>query len=461
MANLKNLPVSKKTPLSQQINQFLVDVFTSQHLANPQLVVGFSGGIDSSVLLHLLHHARKNLPFKLAAHHVHHGLSPNADVWADFCQEQCSQLNIPFTVTKVIINKNSGLGIEAASREARYLALHSNSTDFIVLAHHQDDQAETLLLQLARGAGVKGLAGMAAIDAKRKLLRPLLNVPRAALEAYAKQHKLAWIEDESNSDTHFDRNFMRHAVLPTLNKQYPAIAQTISRTAQQLAQASHLLDDLAELDAKVCEFDLCEPSKLWLQPLANLSVARINNCLRWWLFQNNLQMPSDAQLRQIVLQLLHAKADSAIKIDVVNKVDSLKKVTLRRYQHFAYVVQDIAPFKPVNLLWQGEEIVVLPDNSYLNFSKKMGEGLNLRSIESTKLRIKNREGGERFQPEMGRPSRDLKVMLQTHAMPPWQRSQLPLIYIDEKLVLIPNIAVDAHLKVSADELGLSVDWVRN
>ena len=461
MANLKNLPLSKKTPLLQQINDFLVDVFTSQHLANPQLVVGYSGGLDSSVLLHLLHRARKNLPFKLKAHHVHHGLSPNADAWAGFCQDQCSQLNIALTVTKVIINKNSGLGLEASARAARYQALQTSNNHFIVLAHHQDDQVETLLLQLARGAGVKGLAGMAVIDVKRKLLRPLLNVPRITLEAYAKQHKLTWIEDESNTDTRFDRNFMRHAVLPTLSEKYPAISQTISRTAELLAQASHLLNDLAELDAKNCQFDSCEPNKLWIQPLANLSVARINNCLRWWLFKNNLQMPSTAQLQQIVLQMFNAKVDSSIKIDVVNKVDSLKKTTLRRYQHFAYVVPDVTPYEPINLLWQGEEKLVLPDHSCLNFSKKMGEGLNLRSIENTNLRLKNREGGERFQPVIGRPSRDLKVMLQTHSMPPWQRSQLPLIFMDEKLVLIPSIAVDAHLKASADELGLCVDWVRN
>lgn len=458
MASLKNLPANKKTPLGQQLQQFLVGVFISQNLANPQLMVGFSGGLDSCVLLHLLHSIRKNLPFKLHAQHVHHGLSPNADAWADFCQSTCTQLNIPLAVSKVIVNKNSGLGLEATARAARYLALQTSNADFIILAHHQDDQAETLLLQLARGAGVKGLAGMSALDVNRKLLRPLLNVPRIQLEAYAKQHQLTWIEDESNTDTQFDRNFMRHAVLPTLSKQYPAIGQTISRTAQHLAEASHLLDELAELDASKSLFSKLEPTKLYLQPLASLSLPRANNLLRWWLLQNNLPMPSAAQLLQITLQLLQAKADSAIKIVLADKTEIAQQTTLRRYQQFAYLVQDINPYQPMNLLWQGEETMVLPDKSELIFSKKMGEGLSLRRIENAKLRIKNREGGERFQPELGRPSRGLKVMLQTHEMPPWLREQLPLIFMDEKLVLIPNIAVDAHLKANADEMGLLVIW---
>ena len=238
MASSKKLPANKT--LQYQLKTFLADIFLSQSLVNPKLVVGFSGGLDSCVLLHLLAECRQTLSFQLQAYHVHHGLSPNADAWADFCQDVCSKLNIPFTLSKVEINRNSGTGLEAAAREARYRALQSSGADFICLAHHQDDQAETLLLQLARGAGVKGLAGMAGLN--KKLLRPLLDVSRVDLERYAKQHQLAWIEDESNIDTKFDRNFMRHEVLPKLEKKYPAIRQTISRAAQHMAVSYTHLD---------------------------------------------------------------------------------------------------------------------------------------------------------------------------------------------------------------------------
>ena len=167
--------------LVQQMQQTLENVFISCNVVNPLLAVAFSGGLDSYVLLHVLHAARKNITFQLQAHHVHHGLSVNADYWANFCQSTCHQLNIHLTVSRVSIQNKIGLGFEATARKARYEALTANNADFIVLAHHQDDQAETLLLQLARGAGVKGLAGMAALDINRKLLRPFLNVPRIEL----------------------------------------------------------------------------------------------------------------------------------------------------------------------------------------------------------------------------------------------------------------------------------------
>ena len=445
----------KKSSLEHQLKAFLVDVFLSQKRINPKLVVAFSGGLDSCVLLHLLANLRKTLPFQLSAHHVNHGLSPNAESWANFCAEACAKLNIPFTLSNVKVEQNSGLGLEAAAREARYKALLGSDADFICLAHHQDDQAETLLLQLARGAGVKGLAGMGVINGK--LLRPLLDVPRRALEAYASTNNLTWIEDESNADTKFDRNFMRHEILPKLEVQYPAIRQTISRSAAHLAEASVLLDDLAELDAA----NALQQNKqqLSLQTLTSISAARANNVVRWWLAQNQLAMPSTPVLQQIVQQLLGAKADAAIQVKVS---DSL---TVRRYQGFAYLVpgfalgSDPAASAPINLLWQGEASVILPDNSRLVFSQKIGEGFALNRVKNIKLRIKNREGGERFKPELGRPYRSLKQVLQTHAMPPWQREQLPLIFMDETLVIIPNVGVDANLQAAEGELGLIVEWL--
>ena len=449
MVNLKKLPASKG--LEHRLKVLLVDVFTQRKLANPRLILAFSGGLDSTVLLHLLSECRKTLSFQLFAQHVHHGLSPNADNWVDFCQQVCLKLNIPFALCKVNINKNSGLGTEATAREARYKALLSADADFICLAHHQDDQAETLLLQLARGAGVKGLAGMAAVS--EKLLRPLLDVPCSHLEAYAKQHQLTWIEDESNSDTRFDRNFMRHKVLPILEDTYPSIRQTLSRSAQHMANASELLDELALIDALQAGFDTKTNSTIGLSTLKNLSEARVNNCLRWWLVQNGLQMPSQQQLQQITQQLLHAKQDAAIELRVS------KTYTLRRYQNHAYLVHDMPLNAPINWLWQGEDVIDLPNKSQLIFSKKMGEGISLRKIENATLHIKFCEGSERFKPQLDRPHRSLKVVLQNVDMPPWQREQLPLIFMGDILVVIPNVGVDANLQASIDEMGLVVNWI--
>ncbi|MGQ0443289.1 MAG: tRNA lysidine(34) synthetase TilS [Methylophilaceae bacterium] len=456
MANSKKLLRSKQNAFSHDTSLFLTKVFLSQQLVNPHLLLAFSGGLDSAMLLHLLAHLQTELDFKLSVMHVHHGLSTNADAWAAFCQKTCADLKVPFKLHKVQIDYNSGLGIEATARQARYQALMSAESDFVCLAHHQNDQAETLLLQLARGAGVKGLAGMAPVDIERKLLRPLLHFSRIEIASYAKHHHLHWIEDESNNNTRHDRNFMRHAVLPTIDERYPAITQTLGRSAMHLADASQLLDELAAIDALKALDDTESQQRLNLTILKNLSATRQANLIRWWLAQYQINMPSTLLLQQILQQMLHAKSDAAVKI----KLSEARY--LMRYQSWAYLVSEPVMSVPINLLWQGEEVIILPNLSRLLFSQKIGEGLALeRGGSLIKLRIKSREGGERFKPVLGRPSRTLKYVLQASEMPPWLREQLPLVFVDETLAVIPNIGVDAHLKAASHEMGLSVSWQLN
>lgn len=460
MASLKKLPASKlgtnkptrtkKATLIQHLQAFLSDEFLSKKLINPKLTLAFSGGLDSCVLLHLLHQVNKTLPFQLTAQHVHHGLSVNADAWAAFCADTCKNLNVPLSISKVQVT-NAGLGIEAAARKARYDALLQADTDFIspdfiLLAHHQDDQAETFLLQLARGAGVKGLAGMATQNGK--LLRPLLDSPRSTLESYAKQYHLTWIEDESNADTKFDRNYIRHDILPVFSKQYPAIRQTISRSAQHMAEANLLLDEIAELDVAAC----LQGKVIDLQLLQQLSQARIHNAFRWWLVQNQCNLPSTAQLHQICQQLFFAKTDAMVKI----KVSATH--LLQRYRNCAFLLQETTAVPAMNILWQGEEVIHLPDGSHLTFTQARGQGFAINRVPNIKLRIQYRQGGERFRPQFGRPSRSLKTVLQTCEIPPWQRAQLPLIFMDETMVIIPNVGVDADFAANTDEMGLTVEW---
>lgn len=457
MASLKKLPANKKASLTQQLHAFLKDVFIRQSLANPNLVLGLSGGLDSVVLLHLLVEANKFLPFKLSAHHVHHGLSPNADAWVGFCEDMCKKSNTPFILTKVKISKNSGLGIESTARTARYQALLGDDADLICVAHHQDDQAETFLLQLARGAGVKGLASMGSVN--QKIIRPLLNVPRSALEAHAKQHHLTWVEDESNLDTKFDRNFMRHQVLPVLSKQYPAIRQTIARAASHLAEADLLLDELAEMDITACRLNQTNTQQIKLQQLAQLSDARIHNALRWWLKQNACDVPSAAHLTQIRQQLFDAKSDASIKIKVS------ESHILRRFQGTAFIVdyekqsiKNNAPNK-FSVIWKGEKVITLPDHSRLTFSEVMGAGIAMRHIKDATLMIRYRQGGETLKVVENRPSRSLKSIFQTSNIPPWQREHLPLLFLDNELICLPDIATASKFSAKEDELGLYVDWL--
>ncbi|HEY0267735.1 MAG TPA: tRNA lysidine(34) synthetase TilS [Methyloradius sp.] len=430
--------------MSQHVADFLQPIV----FKNQTLVIALSGGLDSRVLLHLLASQQKKLGFKLRATHVHHGLSPNAEQWAQFCRAICNEIAIPIDVTYVKVPRDSGLGIEAAARNSRYKALLENSgEDYIVLAHHQDDQAETLLLQLLRGAGVKGLAAMAPIDQKRRLLRPLLDISRHQLEAYAKAHDLIWIEDESNEDEHYDRNFCRHQVLPLLAQRFHAVSQNLARSAVHLAETSALLDELAALDAVT----IIGHHQIDVAGLSKLSDARARNLLRWWLVQQHQPLPSTSRLQEMLHQLLSAKSDAALKV----AVDAPNDVWLRRYQGFAYI-QTNADALPIAMIWQGEPELVLPDGSRLSFERKSGAGLAAERLGINKLRISHRVGGERFKPDWARPTRTLKHLLQEAHIPPWQREHLPLVYWDETLAIVPGIGVACELQAREGESGLVV-----
>lgn len=432
-------------PLSVQLNQFLANTLAKNH-AKPVLLLALSGGLDSMVLLHLLATARAKIPFQLNAMHVHHGLSMNADSWAVFCQQQCQQLNIPLQVVHVQLEANSRLGVEAEARTLRYQALFSvQNIDFVLTAHHQDDQAETLLLQLFRGAGVKGLASMAAVDISRNLLRPLLNVSRQSLQDYAQQHGLAWCEDESNDNTQYDRNFVRHALMSVLEARFESVKTVLARTALHMAEASDLLDALAEKDTETLLLD----NALCLEGLAKHPLPRIKNVLRWWFAQNGLNMPTSDYLHEIVTQLLNAKKDADLNL-------VLQHLILRKYQQRAYLCED-KPTDAFDLVWYGEPFLNLPSGGKLIFNQVTGSGLSLK-LGMTKLRITNRDGGERFKPNPLRPTRTLKYLLQEINMPPWKRQYLPLIYWEDKLACVPGIGIAYGLEANGDETGLEIIW---
>lgn len=267
------------------------------------LVVGLSGGIDSVSLLHALRLLRGHADFQLSALHVHHGLSGNADDWADFCRQLCDRLDVPLSVVHVAVERDSADGLEAAARRVRHEAYARADGDDIVLAHHRGDQAETLLFNLLRGTGLAGAAAMA--SRQRRLLRPLLRVPRSDIETYARQQGLAWIEDESNRDTVFSRNFLRHDILASLSQRFPAAEKNLAAATGRFAEAASLLDDLAKIDLAAGAPDFPVPVSL----LANLSEARARNVLRYLLARRGVRIPSEARLVELLRQLLAAGAD--------------------------------------------------------------------------------------------------------------------------------------------------------
>ncbi len=437
---------SKKSPLADletRLAHFL------QPLIQPgqRLLLGYSGGLDSTVLLHLLHRLRPALGIELAALHINHGLSPHAEAWQQHCAQVCRMLEVPFTAERVTVSRESGLGVEAAARAARYAAFARHPADYLLLAHHQDDQAETMLLQLLRGAGIKGLAAMPVQrDSTPILLRPLLDTPRASLEACACELGIAWVEDESNQDESFDRNYLRHAVLPVLRQRFPAAGSALARSAAHLAEADALLQEIAQQDAAQWIVD----GRLAVQALRQLSTPRAKNLLRFWLSSYVDVLPSTRRLAEIMKQLARARPEAEIEIVLAGGC-------VRRYRDTVWFAPEAHPVPDVPHLWQGEEELVLPAGRLL-FRQVIGQGVSVEKLAGKSLEIHTRSGGERLQLSQNRPARSLKNLFQEAGLPAWQRPTLPLLWYQAQLLVVPGIGVAHDWQAGPDKAGIDVIW---
>lgn len=445
---------SKKRPPSNLLSQ-LKQVLPAYLETGRRLTVALSGGVDSVVLLDLLDRLKGELDFRLAAVHVNHQLSSHAKDWARFCQDLCAARSIPLHIEVVKVAKRKDLGLEAAAREARYRVLFAQPADYVVLAHHLDDQAETVLLNLLRGAGVRGLSGMPALrdvagptlrpEAGLTILRPLLDVPRAALLAYARQRKLQWVEDESNEDVALSRNFLRAEVLPRIERKFPAYRETILRASRNLAEASSLLDELGGIDLA----QATRGGRLDTRYLTGLSAARARNLLRVFLQSQGAPMPDAERLEEMLRQLISAGTGARIEIHWGGFV-------LRRYRGEAWVENLLpAPSSGWSKIWRGEALVQLPElGCQLEFVPAVGEGIRLAALAAHTVSLRLRRGGEKLRTDCQRPRRSLKNLLQEAAVPPWLRERLPLIYCGEHLVAVPGIGVDCAYQAQGNDPGL-------
>ena len=434
-----------------------------------RLLVGLSGGVDSIVLLDALHRIARTLGFHLAALHVNHQLSPNAGRWSVFCRDWCRARGIPFRAVKVRVPR--GNSVEAAARAARYAAFAGAAADCVVLAHHQDDQAETVLLQLLRGAGVKGLAAMPLLRAEGRgpkvegkttrhstldtrhatpaILRPLLDVTRAEILEYARKRKLRWIEDESNQDIYFQRNYLRHEVLPVIARRFPAYRATLARAAQHLAEAARTLDEVAAADGA----EWIESGSLAVDALRRLPAARARNLLRYFLAGHGLTMPGAGRLEEALRQALDAKQDARVLVELGN-------FTLRRHAGNLHLVRSgSAPPAHFEKRWRGEKEIALPElGGVLSLAPARGSGISLARLGARPVTIRVRQGGERLQPDCRRPRRSLKNLLQEARLPPWQRERLPLLYCGEHLVWVAGIGVDCRFQAAGVEPAIRPVW---
>jgi tRNA(Ile)-lysidine synthase len=444
--------VKNENQIQDKIYQSFKDNF-KQNNANLEILLGLSGGLDSCVLLHLLANMQTQLDFKLKAIHVHHGISPYADDWLNFCKQKCKLLDIEFDAVKVKINKKGSLGIEGEARELRYEAIKKKQKDIVALGHHQNDQAETLMLQLLRGSGLKGLAGMPEFDKKRKFWRPMLNIKKELLEKYASENGIKYIKDESNEDINFDRNFIRKKVLPLIESRYPASIETISRSASNISEGYHLNKLLALDDSKNVMSD--DGSYLLISDLNKLPNLRAINLIRWWLSFNGLLMPSKKNVEELFRQVKLIKKDTSLNLKISNDR------SIRAFGNKLFIVSMKNNLPSYRFKWAGQDEIELPNKSKLHFVKTKKGGLSLSKLGVNTLDIKGRRGGEKLKPLPDQPSRSLKYLFQKADIPHWERDQFPLVYANEKLVAVPNLGVQFEYQSKIGEVGYQIKWLRD
>ena len=411
-----------------------------------RFVIAFSGGLDSTALAHALSSAGTGVP--IIAIHIDHGLHDDSARWSEHCKAFAESLGVEYRSRKVTVQLESGKGPEASAREARYTALHADLEhgDWLLSAHHREDQAETLLLNLVRGSGPAGIAGIGAIRrfGPGWLARPLLDTDRGSLQDYADRHGLDWIDDPSNTDRRFDRNFLRHDILPRLKARWPDIAARLQRSASHAGEAATLLADLAAIDVEALGG---HAERLPVDGLMALTPGRQRNVLRYSLRLLGLSTPTALQLETILKEVLPAREDAQPHV-------SWPGASVRRYRNGLYLLPEILADAPVSASVDGEKLPLGAGLGVLHFERGAEHGLSATILERG-LRLDVRQGGEEFRPYGQGHTRKLKKLLQEEGVVPWMRDRLPLLYSGDQLVAVGDlwIADDA-----ASSPGIAIRW---
>ncbi|WP_119968742.1 tRNA lysidine(34) synthetase TilS [Shewanella japonica] len=482
--------IKQHTSALLPINSPAGAVNAAHHSPN-KIVLAYSGGVDSECLCYgLSQFAQQNPHISCLLVHVHHGLSPNADEWAQHCVSQASHYQLPIQVEHVSLTKTSRTSLEAIARDARYQVFkkYLNPGDILLTAHHQDDQLETLLLALKRGQGPKGLAAMGSIQAFHQqswVIRPLLGFSRSDIEAFAIDKSLIHIEDESNLDTQYDRNFLRQDIIPRLKQRWPSIAATASRSAQLCAQQQSIVD--AEVTQRLPEFITYSPSfslsgpGLALLTFKEQSSEWQNLLLRGFILAQGYKLPSQSQLEQIVSQLLYAANDANVDVQCAG-------YSIKRFAGCAYVVPKISKkdleasqsidaellTNAIQRLDMRTEEVCTVKLSSLSINNLEGEqspqplhvsvgastqGARLSITDLTSVSIAfTAKGSTRCQPHFRDKGRVLKKIWQELAVPPWMRDRVALVFYGEVLVAAIGLWVDKRYLAKADEIGLLLNY---
>lgn len=424
-------------------------------LKTENIFVAFSGGIDSHVLLHLAA-LTNDLKPKITAVHVHHGIQTEADAWAEHCQTIALGLGVEFKCLSVEVQKKTRQSLEELARNVRYQAFKSllGEHDVILLAQHREDQMETVLLQLFRGSGVQGLSGMplSIPFGKGLMCRPLLDVSKQKIKEYAQENQLTWIEDPSNKSDDFDRNFLRNQVLPQLKQKWPGLDKTIARSARHCASAHNILEELAKelLNQIIDKAD----NTLNITQLLKLDFYKQQLVLRQWFTINQLRMPSEKKLQNIIKEVIKAKESRNPEIRgqgycIRRYRNKLFCITTRHIDQ-EYYEQHWAEVSKKLLLNDGSKLVLFESDT----------GIPKIAWEKAKVVVKFRQGSEKIRLPGREGRHSLKKLYQEKAIAPWQRANIPLVYLDNNLAAIADLWVSADYCSDNKQACYQIDWLK-
>jgi len=401
--------------------------------------LAYSGGVDSQVLLHLLSQLKQSHNINVQAVYIDHGLQQESKQWQQHCAMSCESLSIPFQAISVNAKAPKGESPEASARHARYTALEKliKNGDCLLTAQHQDDQAETFLLQLFRSAGAAGLSAMPFYTSFSKgwHLRPLLNINQQQIVKYAEQNNLSWVEDPSNQNNKYDRNLIRNTFMPLLKKRWLSIGRTIAIAAQQQAENKYLIDELASEDLSKID---AENNSLCVDDLKKLSEARCRNLLRYFIKQQGYDIAPRKVMQQIISQVFNAKEDARPDIRWSDAV-------IHRFKNRLYILSEIDHDETQVFHWHAREELII-DSLNLKISMQLTSKAGLKEdVLDQKLQIRFRQSGEKIQPAGRGGSHSLKKLFQEASVPPWERSRIPLIYLDDELIAVAGYWIaEAH-----------------
>ena len=445
--------------------------------APPAIAVAFSGGLDSSVLLHLAHDYARVQGIALHAFHVHHGLSPHADAWLAHCTATAAAFGIGFDMRRVTVDATGGEGIEGAARRARYAALgamcREHGIPLLLTAHHQDDQAETVLLQLLRGSGIAGLSGMDSANHAPALLgnattlmaRPMLTIARRTLQDIAAERQLTHVEDPSNQDPRHARNALRTQVMPLLEQHFPGFASRFARSARHAQSAQQLLIELATQDLAECTDDAAhvQGSAIRLDRLRAMSAARADNLLRYWFGSRGMRMPSTAWLAELRSQLLDAKADAQVLVrhpdcDLHRHRNRVVMTSRRALPETEQDPEHDPADDAVAFVWSGQQSLRFWDFGGALYFTTSEQGIDAAWLRTQTLSLQPRSGGWRLKLAANRATRSLKYHYQAADIPAWERSRLPLVVHGKALVFAAGLGTDCGFLSTQEGVKIALRW---